>query len=128
MTTLENLVKVFQEEKVVERISKAEDVIRTFQSIQSSYSSELKDFKENLKEPINNGEIPSQQAVQVGVICMMAGLDDYQVYLHYEKLPKSLYQVEGELEKVARKMGRFLWAGGSFSEKRLVNLIIEFFT
>lgn len=127
MTTLDELVKTFQEEKVVERIMDADDKESIVKSMQKLYKASLNDFNSQCVG-LCNGLISTENAVQICIICIMAEVDDYEVLWDYEELPKVLHRVTGRFEKVAKRMEFFLLTGKCFSDYDLMYLIAKFFT
>lgn len=126
MIQIAYLTGLFESEQIVEQIIDADDPAKTFREIRRFYAIALNDFK-NEHEECYNGEILAKGVVQSCVVCMMAKVDDYEVFLNYEELPKALHQVTGKLEKVARKLEKFLLAGECFSDYNLADLIERFF-
>lgn len=127
METFKNLIREFRENKEVERIIDSENKVETFEEIRSEYELELNDFKNELGE-LYDEEISAKNSVQICIICMMSGKNDYEVFWEYEKLSRALHQVTGKLQKVAKELEKFLLTGGEFvSDCGKTELIERFF-
>lgn len=124
---LEEIVKIFKKEGVVERIIGSEDPEKTFKEMQQSFESYLEQLKENVSAPMENGTILPDQAVPICVICLMAGMDDCDLFFNYEELTKALRKVEGNMKRLAIDFYFFLGTGRSFLEETEETLIKEFF-
>lgn len=126
MTTLDGLVKTFQEEKVVERIIDADDKDSIVKSMEEIYQVALNNFNSQCVG-LYNGLISTENVVQICIICIMANVDDYEVFWNYEELPKVLHEVTGKFKNIAKRMELFLLAGRCFSDYEKTELIEEIF-
>ncbi|MCI8383317.1 MAG: hypothetical protein HFJ33_00270 [Clostridia bacterium] len=120
---LMSLLKVFEEEGVVEMISKAEDSEKAFYYIRSRLRDEIEALKKDMV-PSTWNEVTPEEAKQIVTICLMAGVDDIDLIEDYEILPQALACSDGRIE---RAMYAYLIKGKLFSRKETQTLVKQFF-
>ncbi len=127
---LKELVSNFKQEGVVRQLLKSDDKIKTFKSIQKRYKKQLNFLREeavNKKHRIDNELSTKKNAVIIATICLMAEIEDYELFKNYEQLYYSLQQIEGTEEYTAMKMYKHFVFGKIMTKKSLQKLILEFY-
>ena len=111
---LENLVRLFHEKKVVERIALSGGDICVFNWQCDMFQEELKSLKEDslrygyiIKEE-EYWKIPVEDALQISFICIMARIDHFKLLEIYEELPVALRKVKGEWSFLAEKIAYYI--------------------
>lgn len=117
MTSLEklqNLIRLFHEKKVVERIALSGGDICVFNWQCDMFQEELKSLKEDslrygymIKEE-EYWKIPCEDALQISFICIMARVDHFKLLEIYEELPVALRKVKGECSSLAEKVAYYI--------------------
>lgn len=128
-TKLEDLIRLFHEGEVVEKIITAENHLEEYEKQKNLYKEQLEDFKKTVdKEYVNCGcyrcrecphdvcklktaireqyKILPKDAVQICVICIMADVDDNELFANYGDLVKALNMKF--FSHVAKEMSKFL--------------------
>lgn len=111
---LENLVRIFHEKRVVERIALSGGDICVFNWQCDMFQEELKSLKEDslrygymIKED-EYWKIPFEDALQISFICIMARIDHFKLLEIYEELPVALRKVKGEWFSLAEKIAYYI--------------------
>ncbi len=126
--TFESLLVYFQKEKVVERIYKSADPVETFNKIENSLEKSFEQLRKEIRHPIKNRRISSDEVLEVCTMCLMSGMDDYELLDDYWQLVLALQEVKGDKKQIANKFYDFLLASGIFSdENQGEELITRFF-
>ena len=111
---LENLVRLFHEKRVVERIALSGGDICVFNWQCNMFQEELKSLKEDslrygymIKED-KYWKIPVKDALQISFICIMSRIDHFKLLEIYEELPVALRKVKGEWSSLAEKIAYYI--------------------
>lgn len=111
---LENLVRLFHEKRVVEKIALSGGDICVFNWQCDMFQEELKSLKEDslrygymIKEE-EYWKIPVEDSLQISFICIMARIDHFKLLEIYEELPVALRKLKGELSDLAEKIAYYL--------------------
>ena len=121
--TLNELIQLFHEERVVERLVQAQQegglikVYSVYAELKTKFFGRIGDFKNMLqisakaKEPFINGsdyEIKAEDSLQVCLICIMSNINEITLLKDWFQLLSALREVEGEYERLAQKFYKFL--------------------
>lgn len=63
---------------------------------------------------------------EISLISMMTGISDADLFLHCQNLVDALNEIEGSLEKVAKRIADFLWTE-VFMNYDIKELLRDFF-
>ena len=135
---LNELIRLFHEGKVVEKIAKSTNKVKTYKKQKKMLKDKIDSFKEdvlkyyNLEKDVvfDDYDILPEDALQICLICIMAGINDDDLFGCYEDLPIALRQIEGKLSDIAEKISYFLDFNEEsqlFSEYEEEELIERFF-
>ena len=135
---LNELIRLFHEGKVVEKIAKSTNKVKTYKKQKQLLKDKIDRFKEdvlkyyNLEKDVvfDDYDILPEDALQICLICIMAGINDDDLFGCYEDLPIVLRQVEGKLSDIAEEISYFLDFNEEsqlFSEYEEEELIERFF-
>lgn len=128
VTIFESLLEYFQKKKIIERIYKSSDPVETFKKIQKSLEWSFNRLREDVKEPIKDRQILPNEVLEVCTMCLMSGMDDFDLLDDYWQLVLSLQKVEGEKAKIAKNFMEFLLLSGIFTEECLEDMIKRFYS
>lgn len=132
---LHELIRILKKEKVAERIKNEgqEKKFQLFQETQRDLENTLKEFKSEAIEVMKYdqekiiirdfGEINPDDAIEIGLICMLTEIDDCNLLSNYGDLQIALYKKGGT---IANKMAKFL-LGDVFSSQDTESLLNKFF-
>lgn len=111
---LENLIRLFHENKTVERIALAKGDKCVYDWQCRMFEDELRSLKDDsvhygymIKESEYN-TIPPQDAVQISFICIMARIDHFKLLQIYDMLPVALRKMKGESSELAEKIAHYI--------------------
>lgn len=115
---LENLIRLFHEKKVVERIALSKGDICVYNWQCRMFEDELRSLKDDsvhygymIKESEYN-TINPQNAVQIAFICIMARIDHFKLLQIYDELPVALRKLKGESSELAEKIAHYIGREG----------------
>lgn len=115
---LKNLIRLFRENQVVERIAAAKGDICVYTWQRDKFKNELDKLSKQasycgyiIKED-EYSRILTEDALQIAFICIMARIDDFQLLQIYEELPVALRKVKGELSNLAENIAYYLGPEG----------------
>ena len=137
---LENLVRLFHQKKVVERIALSGGDICVFDWQCKMFEEKLKSLKEDslcygymIKEE-EYSKIHAEDALQISFICIMARIDHFKLLEVYEELSVALRKVKGEYVSLAERIAYYIGTIGDgdknysfldFSEEELLKMFFK---
>jgi len=137
---LEEMVRIFQERKIVEKLAKADKQSRilVFDEEKQALSKELKEFRKSAKKKIELKEqlvnkdynILPENAIDICLICMMTDINDNVMLGNYTELPSALGKVEGNFAYIAKNIRHSIGeddGGKLFSDCEEEKLLKKFF-
>ncbi len=129
--TLKELMSSFKQERVVERLINAENKVKTFEAIQRKHRTQLRQLKEGAVRKghsICSEMITTENAVAIGTICLMAGIEDYELFQNHNQFYYVLQNVSGNEEGIATKMYRyFLSCKKGAAKKDVQDLVLKIY-
>lgn len=144
---VEELVRNLQESKLAERLKKSFnkwDKWEMFDEEREKLKEKLDSFEKEADVAISANksvldeeeyQVTANNAIEIVLICIMAGIEDYEMLENYYNLTSALSQVKGELHETAKKIADFLEGEleeqdgfeGSFSEYNEEDFLEAFF-
>jgi len=128
---MENLIKLLQERKTVERLIEAEDKFELFVNEKKELENELENLKKIFSQNNTRGceelEILPSNVLEICMVCILANIDEIYLFSScYDKIPEVLWKVEGIKKKTARLFSDFL-EEDNFSGLETKYLLNKFF-
>jgi len=108
---LEELVRLFLEGEVVEKIVAAENHLEEYQKQKEIYKEELKKFSEltEYEEIDKEYKVLPKDSLQICMICMMSYVDDFNLFNDFTVLTNALLKIKKkEFRVIALKMYHFM--------------------
>ena len=123
---VEELVRNLQESKLAKRLKKSLNKWDKWDVAISANKSVLDE---------EEYQVTANNAIEIVLICIMAGIEDYEMLENYYNLTSALNQVKGEFHETAKKIADFLEGElegqdgfeGSFSEYNEEDFLEAFF-
>lgn len=131
MEKLDYMVKGFQKEGFIKRISTPKDKkvkLERFKEIQKQLEKDLKELKKEIEQhPIYKKNISTEEAVTIFTIAMMAEVKCEELLEDSGVLYYAIQKVTGEEEKIATRMNIYIKFRNWFVEDELDELVMRFF-
>ncbi len=144
---VEELVRNLQESKLAKRLKKSLnkwDKWEMFDEEREKLKEKLDSFEKEADAAISANksvldeeeyQVTANNAIEIVLICIMAGIEDYEMLENYYNLTSALNQVKGEFHETAKKIADFLEGElegqdgfeGSFSEYNEEDFLEVFF-
>ena len=144
---VEELVRNLQESKLAKRLKKSLnkwDKWEMFDEEREKLKEKLDSFEKEADVAISANksvldeeeyQVTANNAIEIVLICIMTGIEDYEMLENYYNLTSALSQVKGELHETAKKIADFLEGEleeqdgfeGSFSEYNEEDFLEAFF-
>ena len=111
---LKNLIRLFHEKHVVEKIVLSRGDICVYNWQCWIFEKELKSLKEDseffgfMVREEEYWRIPPEDSIQISFICMMAKIDHFKLLQIYEELPVSLRDVKGAFSVLAERIAHYI--------------------
>ena len=112
---LKELIKIFHQGKVVEKILESERKMKAFNRQKRNMKKDLNLFKQNVKKIIakrgyvfETYDVLNEDALQLIFICIMTGIPEDELIKDWRKLQLALYAVKGKNSESARKLASIM--------------------
>lgn len=120
---LAKILRIFEQEKVIENIEKSRNKMKAFTGIKNCFQKDIESLKEEIVEPIQwVDKISVKQAVCMVTVCLMAEIDDNDLLDNCEILQEALLG-----SQKYTNLQYFLTTGRVFSNEDTEYLVNLFF-